>query len=84
MKKWVDYITLWLPFVYAMAISGVALHGMSLSAISLPPGLLPFLAFIPMAFFFSALYVQRQVSRLEKRIEDLEKRAGSGRDSISN
>jgi hypothetical protein len=84
MKKWVDYITLWLPFLYAMAISVVALHGMSLSPISLPPGLIPFLAFIPMAFFFSALYVQRQVSRLEKRIEDLEKRARSGRDSISN
>jgi hypothetical protein len=84
MKKSVENITYWVPFLFAVALSGISLHGMSQSSVPLPPGLLPFLAFIPMAFFFSAINTQKHISRLEKRIEALEKKAGAAKDSILN
>jgi hypothetical protein len=76
MKTSLKSFTLWIPFVYAMAISCIALFGWSRSTISLPGGLPAFVAFLPMAFFFSALYTQNHISRLESRIERLEKQAG--------
>ncbi len=84
MKMWTEYVSLWLPFAYVLALSSIALHSMSQSSIPLSPGLLPFLAFIPMAFFLSAINAQKHISRLEKRIEVLEKKAGSPVGSISN
>jgi hypothetical protein len=76
MKTSLKYSLLWLPFVYAVAVSGIALHGWSQSSISLPPGFPAFLAFLPMAFFFAALTTQSHISRLERRIDSLEKQAG--------
>jgi hypothetical protein len=76
MKTSLKYSLLWLPFVYAVAVSGIALHGWSQSSISLPAGFPAFLAFLPMAFFFAAMTTQNHISRLERRIESLEKQAG--------
>lgn len=76
MKTLLKYVSLWVPCVYAAAISGIALIGWSHSSISMSPGFPSFIAFLPMAFFFSALGAQSQVSRLEKRIESLEKLVG--------
>jgi uncharacterized membrane protein YoaK (UPF0700 family) len=76
MKTSLKYSSLWLPFVYAVGVSGIALHGWSHSTISLPPGFPAFLAFLPMAFFFAALTTQNHISRLERRIESMEKQAG--------
>ncbi len=76
MKTSLKYLSLWIPFLYAMAISGIALHAWSRGTISSPPGLSSFIAFLPMAFFFSAMYMQNHISRLEKRIESLENQAG--------
>jgi hypothetical protein len=67
-----------------MAISGIALHGWSRSTISFPPGFPSYIAFLPMAFLFSALNIHTHLSGLEKRIAALEKQAGSGTDKISN
>jgi hypothetical protein len=78
MKNSLKYFNLWLPCVYAMALSGLVLYGWSRSPISLPPGSPAFFAFLPMAFFFSALSTQNHVSRLERRIEGVEKKAGLG------
>jgi len=75
---------LWLPFVYSAAISGITLHGWSQSNIALPAGFPAFFAFLPMAFFFSAIVMQSHISRLEKRIASLEKQAGPKTDGISN
>jgi len=36
-----------------------------------------------MAFFFSAIYTQNHMSRLEKRLERLEKQAGTRTDEIA-
>ena len=82
MKNSLKYSNLWIPFVYSMAMSGLALYGWSKSTISMPGGLPAFIAFLPMAFFFSAISTQNHVSRLEKRIASLEKQAGSGADGI--
>jgi hypothetical protein len=59
-----------------MAMSGVALFGWSQSTFSSPAGFPAFIAFLPMAFFFSAISVQNHFSRLERRIETLEKLTG--------
>ena len=77
MKTLVKFLTLWNPFIYSMAISGIALFGWSRSTNSLPPGFPAYIAFLPMAFFFSALSTQSHISRLEKRIESLEKLAAT-------
>ena len=69
-------LSLWLPFVYAMALSVIVLRSWSQSTTSLPAGSPAFMAFLPMAFFFSALSIQTHISKLEKRIESLEKQAG--------
>lgn len=76
MKTSLKYFSLWVPFVYSAAVSGIALIGWSHSSISMSPGFPSYIAFLPMAFFFSALSAQSQVFRLEKRIESLEKQAG--------
>jgi hypothetical protein len=76
MKTWLKYFSPWIPFIYAMAISVIALNGWGRSTISLPPGFPAFVAFLPMAFLFSAINTQNYISRLEKRIESLEKKAG--------
>lgn len=83
MKIWLKYFSLWIPFLYAMAMSGIALFGWSRSPISLPAGFVGFVAFLPMAFFFSAIYTQNHMSRLEKRLEKLEKQAGTRTDEIA-
>jgi hypothetical protein len=82
MKNSLKYFNLWIPCVYAMAISGIALHGASKSTIPMPGGLTPFIAFLPMAFFLSALSAQNHISRMEKRIARLEKQAGSRTEEI--
>jgi hypothetical protein len=82
MKSSLKYLSLWIPFIYAMAMSGIALYGWSRSTVSLPPGLPSYVAFIPMAFFFSAIYAQNHLSRLEKRIASLEKQARPETDEI--
>jgi hypothetical protein len=84
MKIWLKYFSLWIPFLYAMAMSGIALFGWSRSTVSFPAGLPAFIAFLPMAFFFSAIYTQNQISRLERRIESLEKQAGPRAGEIAN
>jgi len=67
-----------------MAVSGIALWGWGRSTVSLPAGLPAYIAFLPMAFFFSAIQIQNHFSRLEKRIASLEKQAGSVAGKISN
>jgi len=84
MKTSLKYLSLWIPFIYSMAVSSIALFGWSQSTISLPAGFPAFIGFLPMAFFFSAIYTQNHISRLEKRIESLEKQAGPKTDEISN
>lgn len=84
MKTSLRYLMLWLPFAYSAAISGITLFGWSQSNIALPPGFPAFFAFLPMAFFFSALVTQSHISRLEKRIASLEKQAGPKMDEILN
>ena len=84
MKNSLKYSNLWLPFVYSLALSGIALYGWGRSPVSLPAGSPAFIAFLPMAFFFSAIYAQNHLSRLEKRIASLEKQAGPKTDEISN
>jgi hypothetical protein len=76
MKTSLKHYSLWIPFIYAMVVSGIALFGWSQSTISLPPGFPAFLAFLPMAFLFAAANTQNHISRLEGRIERLEKQAG--------
>ena len=83
MKTSLKYLSLWIPFIYAMAVSGIALHAWSRSTIPSPPGLSSFIAFLPMSFFFSAIYIQNHISRLEKRIASLEKQPGLGAGRIS-
>ena len=83
MKTWLNYFALWIPFIYAMALSCIALFGWSRSTISLPAGFPAFIGFLPMAFFFSAIYTQNQISRLDSRIESLEKQAGPRTDAVS-
>jgi hypothetical protein len=83
MKTWLKYFSLWIPFIYSMAVSSIALLGWSQSTVSLPAGFPAYIAFLPMAFFFSALYTQNQISRLERRIESLEKPAGPRADAVS-
>ena len=83
MKNLLKYSQLWIPFIYAMAISGIALFGWSRSTITMSAGFPAYVAFLPMAFFFSALYTQNQISRLEKRIGSLEKQAGSATGEVS-
>jgi hypothetical protein len=65
-------------------VSGIPLFGWSRSTISLPAGFPAFFAFLPMAFLFSAANTQNHISRLEKRIESLEKQASPRTDEISN
>ena len=84
MKTSLKYLSLWIPFVYSMAISGIALHAWSRSTIPMPPGLSSLIAFLPMAFLFSAIYTQNHLSGLEKRIATLEKQAGPKTDQISS
>ena len=84
MKSSLKYVSLWIPFVYVVALSGIALHAWSRSPISSPPGLMPFIAFLPMAFLFSAIYLQNHVARLEKRIASLENQVGRKTDQISS
>jgi hypothetical protein len=64
----------WLPFVYLLCLSGVDLwadmqrRGPSFSHTS-------FIAFLPMAFFFTGLVLMRyrkRIETLEKRIVELE------------
>jgi hypothetical protein len=50
----------------------------------LPAGFPAFIAFLPMAFLFSAANTQNHISRLERRIESLEKQTGPRTDEISN
>ncbi len=84
MKTSLKYFSLWIPFIYSVVVSGIALFGWCQSSISLPAGFPAFLAFLPMAFLFSAAYTQSHISRLERRIESLEKQAGPRTDEISN
>jgi hypothetical protein len=84
MKPSLKYFSLWIPFIYAMVVSGIALIGWSRSTISLPAGFPAFIAFLPMAFLFSAANTQNHISRLERRIESLEKQTGPRTDEISN
>jgi hypothetical protein len=84
MKNSLKYSNLWIPFVYSMAMSGIALHAWARSPVSGPAGFPAFIAFLPMAFFFSALGTQNHISRLEKRIASLEKPRGLGTGEISN
>jgi hypothetical protein len=84
MKNSLKYLNLWLPAVYSMAISCIALYGWGRSPVSLPPGFPAFIAFLPMAFFFSALSTLNHISRLEKRIANLEKPPAPGTSGISN
>ncbi len=76
MKSSLKYASLWIPFIFWVAITGIVLWGWSKSAISTPAGFPAFIAFLPMAFFFSALSTQNHIARLERRIESLEKSAG--------
>lgn len=84
MKSSLKYFSLWVPFIYAALVSGIALYGWSRSSVSLPPGSPAYLAFLPMAFFFAATVAQNHISRLERRIETLEKQARPRTDGISN
>ena len=84
MKTWLKYASLWVPFIYAMAVSGIALFGWSQSNISLPAGFPAIFAFLPMAFLFSAATSQNHISKMERRIERLEKQASPGTAEISN
>ena len=84
MKNSLRYSNLWIPFLYAMAISGIALYGWGRSTVSLTAGSPAFIAFLPMAFFFSAISTQSHISRLENRIASLEKQPGSGTGEISS
>lgn len=72
MKSLLKYVSLWLPFAYATAISGVALSAWSQSAIASPPGYPALIAFLPMAFFFSALVTQNHIAKLERQIASVE------------
>jgi uncharacterized membrane protein YoaK (UPF0700 family) len=76
MKTSLKYFSLWIPFAYAVGVTGIALHGWSQSSISWPAGFPALVAFLPMAFFFAALTTQSHISRLERRIESMEKQAG--------
>ncbi|MFZ0963751.1 MAG: hypothetical protein WAO35_23035 [Terriglobia bacterium] len=82
MKTSLKYFSLWIPFIYAALVSGIALYGWSRSSISLPAGSPAYIAFLPMAFFFAATITQNHISRLERRIESLEKPAGTGTNAI--
>jgi hypothetical protein len=84
MKISLKYLSLWIPFIYAMAVSGIALWGWARTTAPSPAGLPAFIAFLPMAFFFSAIQSQNHLSRLEKRIEGLENQAGPRTNQVSN
>jgi len=73
--KLIYKLSLWLPFVFSIALSGIVLnasHGSKASTI--PSGLISFLCFLPMAFYFVAQCTLGYVSRLEKRLDVLEGR----------
>jgi hypothetical protein len=84
MKTSLRYFSLWIPFIFSAVVSGIALLGWSQSNISLPAGYPAFLAFLPVAFLFAAANTQNHISRLERRIESLEKQTGPRTDEISN
>jgi len=84
MKTSLKYFSLWIPFIYAAVVSGIALIGWSRSTISLSAGFPAFIACLPTVFLFSAANTQNHISRLERRIESFEKQAGPRTGEISN
>ena len=70
--KLIYKLSLWLPFVYSIALSGIALHAIGVSKEPAPTGLISFLGWLPMAFYFVAQCTLGYVSKLEKRVDALE------------
>src|SRR5207244_2169558 len=65
-------LQLWVPFIFSVLLSGIAINATMLSKASLSPGLIPFLCFLPMTFLFVATSISAYVSGLEKRLDALE------------
>jgi hypothetical protein len=71
--KQIYKLSLWLPFVFSIVLSGIVLnasHGSKAS--TLPPELTSFLCFLPMAFYMVAQATAGYVSKMEKRLDTLE------------
>jgi len=82
MKHYLKYLNLWSPVLFAGYVGYTAYF--SLTGGTTLPLFASFFLWIPMAFFFSAAATQYHVSKLEKRIETLEKEAKLRPDQISN
>jgi len=70
--KLIYKLSLWLPFVYSIALCGIVFHAIGLSKEPASSGLISFLAWLPMAFYFVAQVTLGYVSKLEKRLDALE------------
>jgi len=75
MKKLASYIVVFLPFLYAAYLSISALRPFASNPRVLDSSaLIPFVSFLPMAFFFVGVAITGYVNRLETRVAELEKR----------
>jgi len=68
-------IMLWMPFFFASFVAAIALVPTFLRiGDGLPSALIPFVCFLPMAFYFSAQASFNEILSLEARIQELEKK----------
>jgi hypothetical protein len=65
-------LSLWLPFVYSIALCCIALHFIGIAKEPASTALISFLGWLPMAFYFVAQVTLGYVSKLEKRLDSLE------------
>jgi predicted PurR-regulated permease PerM len=73
--KFVRYMqSIWMPFYFSLFLCVIVeTTGMfPRSGITIQTAFPTFFGFLPMVFFFIALSTQSQITRLEKRINDLE------------
>ena len=66
--KWMSGITFWIPFAFAVLLSGMMLWNRD-------AGWPAFYSFLPMAFFFTGstfMELVKRIRRLEERIRTLE------------
>jgi hypothetical protein len=68
-------VMLWIPCIFTAFIAAVTLAPTFMKVGDRVPGILiPLLCFLPMAFHFSAQATFNEISALEARIKDLEKK----------
>jgi len=68
-------ILIWMPFAFMLFMTAMTLAPIFFKVgDAIPSSLIPFVCFLPMAFFFVANATFTEISGLEARIRDLEKK----------